>query len=154
MRDARCACIASLISKRLHELGMIEGQPHSFSDCWKDTYTGLYESSRPEPERSRLLNASKVFMHRLSKKPGVQKSFNDELQEVLKSHGDEQKGETTELSSTGSRVERAAANRERRWWDLTTQVYKGELSAKSCQRQLRNTYGIQAQLKHINEAVS
>jgi len=133
---------------------MIEGQPRSFSDCWKDTYTGLYESSRPEPERSQLLSASKMLMHRLSRKPNVQKSFNDELQEVLKSHEGEQKGETTELSSTGSRVERAAANRERRWWDLTTQVYKGELSPKSCQRQLRNKYGMQAQLKHINEAVS
>lgn len=56
--------------------------------------------------------------------------------------------------SERSRAERVAANRERRWWDLTTQVYKGEISPKSCQRQLRNNYGMQAQLRHINEAVS
>jgi hypothetical protein len=83
-------------------------------------------------------------MKRLSKRSSVVQRFNNELQEVLKSHDDEPKGETTESSSTGSRAECAAANRERRWWDLTTHVYNEELSPKHGQRQLHNKYGMQA----------
>lgn len=101
-RDARCACIASVISKRLHELGFIEGQPRGFLDFWNDTCAGLYESSRPDPERPQLLRASKLVMHRLSRKPDVQLRLNEELQGVLKSLDDKRKGETTELSSTRS----------------------------------------------------
>ena len=153
-RDARRACVASLISKHLHGLGLNEGPPSSFLDCWKNTYTGLYESSLAEPERSRSLHASKQMLNRLSKSESVLKTFNDELQEVLESADHQPEGERTASSSTGSRAERALANRERIWWDFTTRVRDGELSPKSCQRQLRNKYGMQVQLAHVKQAVS
>ena len=142
------------MSKRLCELGRLEGPHRSFVDCWKDTYTGLYESELEEPERSRSLNASKKLISRLAKNESVLKSFEEELQEVVNARDHEEQGDITESSSTGSRAERAAANRERRWWDLTTQVYNGELSPKSCQSQLRNKYGMKVQLAHVKEAVS
>ena len=64
-------------SKCLCELERLEGPYRSYLNCWKDSYTRLYESNRPKPSRSRRLDASKMFVHRLSKKPNVQKSFID-----------------------------------------------------------------------------
>lgn len=94
------------------------------------------------------------MLNRLSKSESVLKTFNDELQEVLESADHQPEGESMASSSTGSRAERAVANRERIWWDFTTRVRDGELSAKSCQRQLRNKYGMQVQLAHVKQAVS
>ena len=139
-QDAWCACLASLISKRLRKLDRLEGPHLTFLDCWKDTFTGLYESKLEETERSRSLNASKKLISRLVQNESVLKRFEEELQEVVKSRDHEQQVGITESSSTGSRAERAAANRERRWRNLTTQVYNGEISPQSCQRQLRNKY--------------
>ena len=90
------------MSKRLCELGRLEGPHRSFVDCWKDTYTGLYESELEEPERSRSLNASKKLISRLAKNESVLKSFEEELQEVVKSRDHEEQGDIT------SRVERGA----------------------------------------------
>ena len=162
------------MSKRLCELGKHEGPHRTFLDCWEFTWTGLYEFRLEEPERSRSLNASKKLLSRLAKTESVLRSVEEELQEILNeeisndheqqgelqgelqeiSNDHEQQGEMTKSSSTGNRAERAAANRERRWLDLTTQVYNGELSPKSCQSQLRNKYGMRVQLLHVKEAVS
>lgn len=94
------------------------------------------------------------MLNRLSKSESVLKTFNDELQEVLESADHQPEGERMASSSTGSRAERALVNRERIWWDFTTRVRDGELSAKSCKRQLRNKYGMQVQLAHVKQAVS
>ena len=153
------AAVSATVSKRLFELGRLDGARLSYLDAWKFTRSGMLDDNAPFLERNLRLERAKQCIMRRLKKPDVAAEVARRLSESARAPtgaGSALADDAVESASKECRRSRHAKTRALKrqfiWSELTMQVARGELSTLECHNRLHKEHKTKVQKRHVAEA--